>query len=73
MNKESLRKGDFAVKDTWKEKSKLKKRPEIKNKMPFKNQRVFSTNHKDFILIPKTNSFLITKHPGGQKGLKTLM
>ena len=58
MDKERMRKGDYAVRDTWKEKCKLKKRSEIKeNNMPSKNQKVFSVNHKDFILILRTYSF----------------
>lgn len=45
-----------AVRATWKEEH---KRSEKKSKMPFKNQKVFKTNHKDFKLILRTDSFFL--------------
>ena len=54
-----VRKGDYTVRNTWKEKRKLKKWSKIKNKIPFKNQKVFSTNHKEFKIILKTDSFFL--------------
>ena len=42
-----MRKIDYDVEYTWKEKPKLEKCPEIKkNKTLFKNQELFSANHK---------------------------
>ena len=54
-----MRTENYAVRYTWKEKTIQKKRPEIKknNKMSFENQKVPSTNHNDFILILKTDTF----------------
>ena len=46
-----MKKGNYAVRGTQKEKCKLKKQSEIEK------QKVFSTNHKDFMLILKTDSF----------------
>ena len=52
MDKERMRKGEYAVKNTWKEKPKLKNQPEIKKtRCLSKTKRYLSTNHKDFILI----------------------
>lgn len=57
MDKDRMRNRIYAVRETCKEKSNLIKRSEIKRTITFKNHRVFSTNHKDFIQIPKTDSF----------------
>ena len=59
MDKERMRTENYAVRYTWKEKTIQKKRPEINknNKMSFENQKVLSTNHNDFILILKTDTF----------------
>ena len=64
--------------DTWKGKRNLKKPSEIKKKdvikMSLKNQKIFTTSHKDFILILTIYFFIIIEYISRLKGLKiTLM
>lgn len=58
MDKQKMRKGDCAVRDTWKDKRKLKKRSKIKNQGAFQKSGSIQYQPQGFHAYSKNSFFL---------------